>query len=61
MPTDPIPNRIGIVIVTYSKSPVMASGLDSFISPHVILPALLCLVLICLFLWNDRQNRRRKP
>jgi hypothetical protein len=47
--------------VTYSKVSVMASGLDSFISPHVILPVLLCLVLICLFLWNDRQNRKRKP
>jgi hypothetical protein len=40
---------------------VMASALDSFVSPHVILPALLCLVLVCLFLWNDRQNRKRKP
>jgi 4-amino-4-deoxy-L-arabinose transferase-like glycosyltransferase len=39
----------------------IASALDSFISPHVILPALLCLSLILLFLWLDRQNRNRKP
>jgi hypothetical protein len=28
---------------------------------RVILPILLGLVLIGLFLWNDRQNRKRKP
>jgi hypothetical protein len=39
----------------------MASALDSFISPQIVLPVLLCLVLIGLFLWNDRQNRSRKP
>ncbi|MEA3148973.1 MAG: hypothetical protein QOI53_4649 [Verrucomicrobiota bacterium] len=39
----------------------MASAIDAFIDPRVILPVLLCLVLIWLFLWNDRQNRKRKP
>jgi hypothetical protein len=38
----------------------MASALDLFISPQVILPALLCLMLILLFLWIDRQNRKRR-
>jgi hypothetical protein len=39
----------------------MVSALESFISPQVVLPVLLCVALIGLFLWNDRQNRRRKP
>jgi len=41
--------------------PGMVSALESFISPQVVLPVLLCVALIGLFLWNDRQNRRRKP
>jgi hypothetical protein len=35
----------------------MASALDAFISPQVVLPVLLCVVLVGLFLWKDRQNR----
>jgi hypothetical protein len=57
----PTGSRTGVGIATFSELPDMASALDSFISPHVIFPVLLCLVLICLFLWNDRQNRNRKP
>ena len=59
MNADYISNRAALE--TSNELPDMASALDSFVSPHVILPALLCLVLICLFLWNDRQNRKRKP
>ena len=38
-----------------------AANVDFLISPHVILPSLLCLALLALFLWLDRQNRNRKP
>ena len=32
---------------------------NSFLDARVVLPSLLILVLILLFLWNDRQNRKR--
>ena len=35
-------------------------GAEMLISPHVVLPTLLIMVLIGLFLWNDRQNRNRR-
>jgi hypothetical protein len=38
-----------------SRSPTS----NSFLDARVVLPALLILVLILLFLWNDRQNRKR--
>jgi hypothetical protein len=43
------------------KGTGMAYAVDFFIAPHVVLPVLVCLALIALFLWNDRQNRNRKP
>ena len=40
----PIISRKGSAPETSNELPVMASELDFFVSPHVILPALLCLV-----------------
>jgi hypothetical protein len=41
------------------KTMTSLGGAEMLISPHVVLPTLLILILIGLFLWNDRQNRNR--
>jgi hypothetical protein len=47
--------------MSYSETNHCMAMADFFHFPQVVLPGLLFLSLILLFLWNDRQNRNRKP